>query len=298
MAHKPFIALDWGTTSFRAYQVAADGTVTDERRGAGGILAVADRDFEGALEKSLAGWDTALPVVACGMITSRQGWVELPYVACPAGPQELARAIHRVSLASGRQVHFVTGLHLAGGRLGHDVMRSEETQVFGSLADGARHFVTPGTHSKWITVDGGRIVDFATYVTGELYAAVKDHTILGRLMEGEAEDAAAFADGVGRALADPAGLLHLLFSVRSRGLFQDVPPAALASYLSGLLIGCEVAHASAALPPGTRLVILAGEGIGQRYLAAMQQAGLAAELGHALAMVKGQALVAQAAGVI
>ncbi len=295
---RPFIAVDWGTTSFRAYHVNADGGVLDERRSSDGILAVKDGAFEQALETHLRGWDIGLPVVAAGMITSRQGWVELPYVDCPAGPKELAKAIITKSLTSGRTVHFSTGLHMKSESLGHDVMRSEETQVFGSLNSGAAHFVTPGTHSKWIDVEDGKIVRFETYVTGESFALYRNHSILGRLMTGDGDDKAAFMRGVEKALADPAGLLHSLFSVRSLGLYNEVGPEALSSYLSGLLIGAEVAHATKQRKRDGLYLVLASSGIASRYLRAMHMAGLKAEMGDSLAIVAGERLIAEAAGII
>lgn len=295
---KPFIAVDWGTTSFRAYHVSADGKVLDERRSNDGILAVKDGAFEQALEQHLHGLDKGLPVVAAGMITSRQGWVEVPYVDCPAGPNELAKAIVTKTLASGRTIHFSTGLHIKSESLGHDVMRSEETQVFGGLASGAAHFVTPGTHSKWIDVEEGRIVSFETYVTGESFALYRNHSILGRLMTGDGDDKAAFARGVERAFADPAGLLHSLFSVRSLGLYNEVEAGALSSYLSGLLIGAEVAHATSQRKRHGRYLVLASSGIASRYLRAMHMAGLKAEMGDSLAIVAGERLIAQTAGII
>lgn len=295
---RPFIAVDWGTTSFRAYHVGEDGSVLDERRSSDGILAVKDGAFEAALEQHLRGWDIGLPVVAAGMITSRQGWVEVPYVDCPAGPAELAKAIVTKTLASGRAIYFITGLHLKSASLGHDVMRSEETQVFGSLASGAAHFVTPGTHSKWIDVVNGRITRFDTYVTGESFALFRNHSILGRLMAGDGADEAAFVRGVEKAFADPAGLLHSLFSVRSLSLYNDLKPEALSSYLSGILIGAEVAHAAAKRKREGRCLILASPAIAARYLRAMHMAGLKAETGDSLAIVSGQRLIAEAAGII
>jgi 2-dehydro-3-deoxygalactonokinase len=295
---KPFIAVDWGTTSLRAYRVDGIGAVTEQRSDSEGILAVKNGGFEQVLERHLAGWDVSLPIVAAGMITSRQGWVELPYVDCPAGPAELARAIHVKSLTSGRVVHFLTGLHLASESLGHDVMRSEETQVFGSLETGATHFVTPGTHSKWIDVVGVRITNFATYITGESYALFHKHSILGRLMVNDVDDNASFLSGVDMAFADPAGMLHSLFSVRSLGLYNKIAPEHLASYLSGIVIGTEVAHAISSRDRKAKYVILASPGIGGKYMTAMAAAGLNVAMGDPLAIVKGEAAVAHAAGVI
>jgi 2-dehydro-3-deoxygalactonokinase len=295
---KPFIAVDWGTTSFRAYRVDGAGNVVEQRADSEGILAVMDGGFEQVLERHLAGWDVALPVVCAGMITSRQGWVELPYVNCPAGPAELAKAINVKSLASGRTVHFLTGLHLKSASLGHDVMRSEETQVFGSMDAGATHFVTPGTHSKWIDVEAGRITNFATYITGETYAILHKHSILGRLMVNDVEDKASFLKGVDIAFADPAGLLHSLFSVRSLGLYNAIAPEHLSSYLSGLVIGTEVAHAISSRDSKASYLVLASPGIGSKYILAMKAAGLNVSMGDPLAIVKGEAMVAHAAGVI
>jgi 2-dehydro-3-deoxygalactonokinase len=295
---KPFIGLDWGTTSFRAYLVNGDGAVTDQVSASEGILAVNDGAFEAALEQRVGAWDKTLPVIASGMITSRQGWVELPYVDCPAGPEDLAKSIHSKVLASGRHVHFLTGLHLKSPTLGHDVMRSEETQVFGAMDSGAKHFVTPGTHSKWIDVEDGKITSFATYVTGETFAVMKAHSILGRLMANDVDDEHAFLDGLDRAFADPAGLLHNLFSARSLALYNELVPAKIASYLSGLIIGAEVGHAISMRDSTQHYAVLASAGIGGKYMTAMKHAGLRVTMGDPLAIVKGERAVAQAAGLI
>jgi 2-dehydro-3-deoxygalactonokinase len=296
--NKPFIGLDWGTTSFRAYLVNSGGEVTDQFSAAEGILSVKDGAFEHTLESHIGAWDKAFPVVACGMITSRQGWIELPYVDCPAGPEELAKAIHVKSLASGRTVHFLTGLHLKSSSLGHDVMRSEETQVFGAMDQGAAHFVTPGTHSKWIDVVGGKITNFATYVTGETFAVMKAHSILGRLMANDVDDELMFLRGVDKAFEDPAGLLHNLFSARSLALYQEISPDKISSYLSGLIVGAEIAHAVSSRDASEHYVVLASPGIGGKYVRAMKEAGLRVTMGDPLAIVKGECAVARAAGII
>jgi 2-dehydro-3-deoxygalactonokinase len=295
---KPFIGLDWGTTSFRAYLVNSEGAVTDQVSAPEGILAVKDGDFEHALEHNIGAWDKSVPVIASGMITSRQGWIELPYVDCPAGPEDLAKSVHSKTLNSGRNVHFLTGLHLQSPSIGHDVMRSEETQVFGALDSGAKHFVTPGTHSKWIDVEDGKITNFATYMTGETFAVMKAHSILSRLMSQDGDDEHAFLQGVDRAFADPAGLLHNLFSARSLALYQELSPDKIASYLSGMIVGAEVAHAVSMRDSTQHYVVLASQGIGGKYMSAMKHAGLRVTFGDPLAIVKGERLVAAAAGLI
>ncbi len=297
MKARPFIAVDWGTTSFRAYLVDEGGNVAGEVAAPEGILAVKDGAFEAALEDRIGAWDTSLPVLASGMITSRQGWIELPYVDCPAGAADLARHLHVHTTTAGRVIHFATGLHYASPTLGHDVMRSEETQVFGSL-DAAAHFITPGTHSKWIDVEDGRIVRFSTYVTGELFAILKGHSILGRLMTSDMQDGASFRRGVEKALGEPAGLSHILFSARSLALYQEIAGEHVASYLSGLVIGAEAAHALMARPSGVEYLVLASPKIGGAYVAALDVAGVKARYGDPLAIVKGLKAIGQFAGVI
>lgn len=295
---RPFIAVDWGTTSFRAYELSAEGAVVREAASPDGILAVKDQAFEAALETHLQGWNAALPILTAGMITSRQGWVERPYVDCPATAADLARALHSHTTASGRSIFFSTGLHYLSPTLGHDVMRSEETQVFGALDDGARHFITPGTHSKWIDVEGETITGFSTYLTGELFALLRTHSILGRLMTAEPAINGHFRSGVEKALAEPAGLSHLLFSARSLGLYNEIPGDGIASYLSGLVIGAEVAHALMSRDLDAGYLILASPKIGGAYAAAMEVAGATASYGDPLAIVKGLRRIGVAAGVI
>ncbi|MCA3554545.1 2-dehydro-3-deoxygalactonokinase [Aestuariivirga sp.] len=293
-----FIALDWGTTSFRAYRVGAGGHVQDSIAAAEGILAVKDGKFEDALERLIGAWDVSLPVMAAGMITSRQGWIELPYLPCPARAADLAQALHRHTTASGRRIAFATGLSYRAPDGMPDVMRSEEAQVFGSLDLGVSHFVTPGTHSKWIATEGDRLVRYATYVTGEVFAALKDHTILGRLMKPGPDDEEAFAMGVRAALEDPAGFLHRIFSARSLGLFGELAPEAISSYLSGQVIGTEVAHAIRGNPREAQYAVLASHGIGGRYVKAIEIAGLKVRHGDPQAIVKGLAIIARKAGII
>jgi 2-dehydro-3-deoxygalactonokinase len=294
---KAFIALDWGTTSFRAYHAGADGTVLNECSAPMGILSVDGQKFSEALETQIGDWDKSLPVLASGMITSRQGWIERPYVDCPAGVSDLARSLHKHTTDVGRTIYFATGLHLASPTLGHDVMRSEETQVFGALGQ-ASHFITPGTHSKWIDVEGDQITNFATYVTGETFAALRQHTILSRLMTTDEPDDLGFTRGVIKSLSDPSGLLHSLFSVRSLGLYDEIGGAALSSYLSGLVIGAEVGHALLSRRKRADYMILASPKIGGRYKQALDIAGVTARYGDPLAIVHGLRKIGKEAGVI
>ncbi len=242
------IAVDWGTSSFRAFRIAKGGA-TDRVDGPHGILQVPPGGFADVLRIAIAPWlaDGERQVLMSGMVGSRQGWQEAPYLPCPAGAAELARALVPVPF-DGAQVLLVPGLKVDGGV--PEVMRGEEVQVVGALEVTGPDAVAclPGSHSKWVRIAHGQVAGFTTHLTGEAFAALRDHTILGRLMQpGAAADPDAFARGVERS-GDPGGLLHHLFGVRTLGLTGGLADAAAASYLSGLLIGHEV---RAAAPDGT-----------------------------------------------
>lgn len=287
------IGLDWGTSNCRAFRIARDGAVLETRTAAQGILAVKDGNFAAAYESLVGDWLKAhpVPVLMCGMIGSRQGWVEAPYVELPADAAQLARNVTEVPGTNAAIVPGLVGDALAGGR---DVIRGEETQIVGAL-DADALYCLPGTHSKWMSVEQNSIVRFATFMTGEVYGVLVKHSILGRLMENEAHDDAAFSAGIERG-RKAGGLLHQLFSVRTDGLFGAQPPAALASYLSGLLIGHELRAALEAFP-APQVVLVGAPALTQRYRAALDREGRAstAVSGDAAA-AKGLWRIAEKAG--
>ena len=258
------IAIDWGTSQLRGFRLDDAGQVIDQRRADCGILSVDDGQFAAALQTVLGGWlraDAACPVYLSGMIGSRQGWREAPYVDCPARLTDLATHVIAVDIdGHGRQGWIAPGLLARDGNGDPDVMRGEEVQILGLGMANQRPQMTvclPGTHSKWVSLSAGQVQGFATYMTGEVYAAVRDHTILGRLIDGDAPMTAAFEAGVARAAAG-GDLLHQLFKVRARGLFGDLNAADSGAFLSGLLIGSEI---TAAVSAGiTAPVMLIGNG--------------------------------------
>jgi 2-dehydro-3-deoxygalactonokinase len=274
--NRTLIGIDWGTTACRAYLIA-DGAVQARADGPG-ILRVENGAFGPVLRAMIDPWigDRMPPILLSGMIGSRQGWVEVPYVACPAAIEELAAGLGCIDAPGFGSIAVVPGMTVTAGDM-PDVMRGEETQVFGALALSGRAdglFLLPGTHSKWVEVTGGRIVAFRTFMTGEIFAALKDHTILGRLMRASEGDADGFARGVaeGAALGGAGALLNRLFAVRTYGLFDRLPDKALADYLSGLLIGAEIAEATA----GGRhdiITIIATPALAVRYANALRQLG-------------------------
>ncbi len=224
------IAIDWGTTSFRAYRLDAAGAILDTRAAAAGILSVANGDFAAVLEQYAGDWidEGETLIVMSGMIGSRQGWIEVPYANCPAGLAEIAAGLRKVQWHRG-EAWIAPGVTCRDAAGVPDVMRGEETQILGCLEQlgAGRHLIClPGTHSKWVEVEDGRILHFTTHMTGEAFAVFKGHSILGRMMKDGASDRAAFADGVRRS-ADAGGLLHHLFGVRARGLFGELADIAL-----------------------------------------------------------------------
>uniref|UniRef100_UPI003F4974E0 2-dehydro-3-deoxygalactonokinase n=1 Tax=Cupriavidus necator TaxID=106590 RepID=UPI003F4974E0 len=259
--HAPsLVAVDWGTTSFRAALMSRRGETLSSISTADGVATVLDRDFSGTFLRVLAQWShevRTLPVYLCGMAGSRQGWVEAGYAECPAGFDAIARAVvHRE--IGGMALRFIPGLHRLEPPHGHDVMRGEETQVIGATAfDREEIVVTPGTHSKWILCRNQAVTDFRTFMTGDLYAALKSSTILAQsiLPAGgpPSKDEPSFEQGV-KAGFSSISVASDAFAVRARGLFEENGFHA-ASYLSGLLIGDELAAGIACYPSARRLGI-------------------------------------------
>ncbi len=297
------IAIDWGTTSARAYRLDARGRVLDKRSAPLGVQKIAADGFPAALDALLGdAVDAAVPLIACGMVGSRQGWIEAPYVQCPADLAAVAAALTPVA---GRRLAIVPGLVCHDGDRVPDVMRGEETQILGTLGERrptSRFVVLPGTHSKWVRVGSGGIETFATFMTGELYALLHDHSILGRMAAAGGHDAAAFARGVRASLGDAAALPHDLFSARTLALTGALAPEGVADYLSGLLLGAEVAAARRwaardAVEEG--VVTLVGDAaLCARYRRALALAGIKTASGPSDAAARGLWRIARQAGML
>lgn len=292
------IALDWGTTSLRAYRIDGAGRVLNTRhlpfgimrlpQPAQGAIAEPAAGFELAFEQACGDWlraEPALPVIACGMVGSAQGWKEAAYLDVPVALDRIAGRLTVIERPAGPPVRIVPGLIQREGL--PNVMRGEETQVIGTLEGlddaGAGALIgLPGTHSKWVAVRDGCVSRFDTFMTGEVYAALRGHTILGRTMsDAPAEDMAAFERGlhVAGEPAGAAGVLSTIFSTRTLGLTGALPPASQADYLSGLLIGHEIAALAALLrregePP--RIVLCGEPALCRRYALALRHYGLPA----------------------
>jgi 2-dehydro-3-deoxygalactonokinase len=277
------IALDWGTSSLRAYVMCAQGKVHAEHRSDLGILKA--QDFKKTLANICEPWDMLygkLPCLASGMIGSKQGWIDAGYLATPCGFDSIAIAAKDISNLAGRKLWIMPGLrHIDPTTQTSDVMRGEETQVFGAgIINGI--VVLPGTHSKWVKVVDSKIVAFKTFMTGEAYSLFRHQSILAKLMPTESSstcDWEAFERGVKQSLSKPTALLHQLFTVRTHGLFDELTPNKQADFLSGILIGSEIAGGRRLFSGAQSSISLIGEvALLERYRVALVCAGLASRV--------------------
>lgn len=305
-ASPALIGIDWGSSTLRLALLDARGALLARRESAAGVFAVTGGDFAGALWPLCADWLAAhrVPLLACGMIGSRQGIADLPYLDCPAGPAELARALQPVTMPSpagaAEVLHIVPGLRCGNAAAGWDLMRGEETQLLGVPQPAEGLFVLPGTHAKWLRRGaGGRIETFQTYLTGELFDLLAHHGSLSRLMAPAAWSAEAFDQGV--AEARDGALEDRLFRVRTAGLMGRFAADALPDYLSGLLIGAEIkaglarfalAGAPASIP------VIGSAALTRRYAAALAAFGRSAIQLPGDAVFGGLLAIARAAGLI
>lgn len=296
------VGIDWGTTSARARLFTADGAIAGESAAAVGVQKVGPRTFPEALAELLLPLDVrpgSLPILASGMIGSRQGWREAPYVDCPATPAALARKAVRVD-DGGWSLVIVPGV-CRGATVGiPDVMRGEETQILG-LDPESTPLVLPGTHSKWVSTEGETIVGFSTFMTGELWSVLLEHSLLGRLVRPGPADPGAFGCGVtaSQGAAEGGALLHGIFSARTLALFDRLDGASVAEYLSGLLIGYEIGAAAHYWAAGSAPVRIVGEAsLSARYRAALAAFGREAVIADAATTARGQWRVALALGLV
>lgn len=300
------IAIDWGSSSFRAYLMAPNGEILDEVASGDGIGSVAAGAYPATLKRLIGRWLEAhpsLPVLASGMVGSRHGWREAAYVKCPAGPREVATQLTPVE-ADGRRVHLAAGLSYVDEAAQPDVMRGEETEIFGVADSGARLIVLPGSHSKWAKVNGDRVVAFKTFVTGELFAALRDHTVAGAFARAAPAKSPgeAFALGVRRGAAAVAcegksGVIGLLFGARSLPLTGGLAEDDAGEYLSGLLIGAEIGEARRFFP-GEEPHVAGAEALVARYLAAFEALGVSARAAPRRAAARGLFRIAREGGLL
>ncbi|PSN06855.1 2-dehydro-3-deoxygalactonokinase [Siccibacter turicensis] len=266
-----WIAVDWGTTNFRAFLMRHDAPLAELHQPCG-LLSVEHQRFAATLQTLLAPWLQAygaLPIVMAGMVGSQQGWFDVPYAPLPAGMDDLLARLFAFTTPWGSPAWIVPGIN---GRSHYglpDVMRGEEVQLLGlhALQPTAEHDVLlPGTHCKHARMIKGEIVHFSTFMTGELFSLLSQHSILGRDLPAQQDDDAAFLAGV-RTASLGAPFSHLIFSARTRRLAGELPEPYIHSYLSGLTIGYELL----ALTPGQHVWVIGSPALTTRYRMAGRQ---------------------------
>lgn len=246
---KHWIAVDWGTTNFRAF-LLNDQQVIASISKACGLLSLTKEEFGATLHQHLEPWlneHGALPVVMAGMVGSQQGWQEVPYVFTPASAQTLRKNALPMATPWGSLAWIIPGVSSDSAFCLPDVMRGEEVQLMGlntfHPADEV-YAILPGTHSKHAQLSHGEITHFTTLMTGELFSLLSQHSLLGRALPEQQDDSDAFMKGVLTAQAH-VPFSHLIFSARTRRLNNELEPSSIHSYLSGLLIGYELSSMSA-----------------------------------------------------
>lgn len=263
---EPYIAVDWGTTNRRAWRIEAGG-VDDEFEDARGVLSVARTEFPVAVAEIRQRLGDH-PLLMAGMIGSNRGWVEAPYVPCPAGLDEVAA---RLAWAEPGRTAIVPGLSSDPP----DVMRGEEVQLLGAVEAGLmpRDAIVchPGTHNKWARVEAGRVTGFRTVMTGEMFSLLKSHSILSDLLSDAMAAGDAFRAGVARAL-EGEPLTAGLFAVRAGVLLGGLRKEDATDFTSGLLIGADIAFGLAEAPPGA-IVVMGRPELTSLYAAALDVAG-------------------------
>ena len=286
-----FIAVDWGTTNRRAYRIDQTGecvaTVEDQL----GVLSVSPGGFPAAID-DLRTRLGDLPLLLAGMVGSTRGWIEAPYVACPAGASDLAA---NLCWADPGRVAIVPGVSMLDQDHA-DVMRGEEVQMFGALAAGLVPdtclICHPGTHNKWISLDRGRIVRFRTVMTGEMFNLLRGGGILADMLTDAVVRGDAFDAGLRRGLTSPA-LTAELFAVRARVLLGDLPATDAASFISGLLIGIDLS-VGLKLAPDSAIIVMGRPELTDLYVAGATAAGRpATEIDGATAFVAGALAIAR-----
>ncbi len=277
MTQVDFVAVDWGTSSFRAWAMGRDGSVVARQSSDQGMGKLAPLDFASALEAALTRMGVALsvPVVACGMVGAAQGWVEAPYLSIETPAAWFGQGAVKAPHAK-RDVFILPGLKQTGPA---NVMRGEETQIAGFLQKQPEFsgvLCLPGTHAKWVQVDRGRIQQFRTAMTGEVFGLIAGHSVLRHSMGQGGWDATAFEAAVHAALETPEIVSTELFEIRADGLLTGADACKARSRLSGLLIGSELA-ATRDLWDGQSIQLIGAPELTRNYAQALSCAGAMAK---------------------
>lgn len=265
-----YIAIDWGSTNLRAWHYQT-GVCIDERRSEAGVTRLGDRTPAEVFTSITAGWPVNdVPVVMAGMVGSNAGWLSVPYLSCPVALGEIAGRLTRVE----DKAWIVPGLSVERAD-NYNVMRGEETQLLGALElQPAPLYVMPGTHAKWVQMEQDRVLDFRTVMTGELHHLLLKQSLIGAGLPEQQENSAAFREGV-QVGSNDASILSRLFEVRASHVLGARDRRHISDFLSGLLIGHEVALMTQQAKATSRpITIIAGSALAQRYQQALQFIGM------------------------
>ncbi|WP_394197273.1 2-dehydro-3-deoxygalactonokinase [Litoreibacter albidus] len=276
MEHAAWIAVDWGTSNLRVWAIDAAGNAIASHTSDQGMGVLTRDAFEGALLALIEPYlktGKTLPVLCCGMVGSRQGWAEAAYLSTPCAPADGQNAFHVVATDPRISVHILPGIKQMTPP---DVMRGEETQISGYLADNPDFdgvLCMPGTHTKWVHISLGEVVSFQTFMTGEVFALLSQQSVLRHSVSAEGFDSGVFKDALTDAMSRPQSVTAALFGLRAGALVADMSPVAARSRLSGLLIGAELAGARPYWL-GQNVAIIGDGGLSDLYRSALQEQGV------------------------
>ncbi|MCF4099153.1 2-dehydro-3-deoxygalactonokinase [Maritalea mediterranea] len=268
-----YIALDWGTSNVRAYAIDGAGQIMDEATSDKGMGQLEPHQFEPTLLNLTAPWlseDRVMPIFACGMVGARGGWQEASYGQVPFDVHRALKLTRVKTHAPHIEVQIVPGLCQQAPA---DVMRGEETQIFGLLEkypDFEGTIILPGTHSKWAEIKSGQVTGFKTYMTGEMFNLLSEQSVVRLSVAEEGWDDDAFLEGVKDAMSAPQDFTHMVFGLRAQSLLAGLTPIEARAKLSGLLMGMEIKSGMDSFATG-QVAIVGGEKLMRIYRAAFEE---------------------------
>ena len=276
------IAVDWGSSQFRAYLLDVNGAIIEKIENDGGVFKKQADSFVDFLYSSCDKWFRCvpgLPVIMCGMIGSRQGWVETAYLQCPLTVWQLSKYLVKVPDSHDNPIFIVPGITSGSMSAFPDVIRGEETQIIGlqskyQLDDTV--ICLPGTHSKWVSVSENKLNGFTTFLTGELYTAIRTTGSIQSVIRIDEFNQDAFDEGI-RISRKRGGLSHHIFSVRSRLVSGETGHGAFSSYLSGILIGVEISAGLTFYPDIDNITLIGNSTLVHQYSLAFAKFGIDTE---------------------
>ena len=274
-----WIAVDWGSSNLRVWALDRRHKILDSFSSNDGMLSLETSDFEPLLLKQISNWvanDVNIPVLCCGMVGAKQGWMQAPYATVPYNLMQETDSVKVICSDNRLDVRILGGLKQNNPA---DVMRGEETQIRGFLSDFADFdgiVCLPGTHTKWVHVSAGEVVSFRTFISGELFALMSEYSVLKHSVNSEGWSDQEFKSAVSESISNPQKIFSHFFNLRADDLLNNVAKPVLRSKLSGYIIGAELAGAKPYWL-GQNVVILAENNLSKTYKAALEGQGIFAQ---------------------